>query len=142
MRLISAAALLCTLAPPAMAQSRDQGAAVAEALKNPMVQEMVAATVSNLAGIVLDTRVGPLAHYADPDVRPNDTLRDIERRRDPAFEKRLHDDTRHAVARAGAVADDAMAMSRSLQETSARLRAALAPLRKMAESQRDQGDRN
>jgi hypothetical protein len=137
MRLIATAALVCILATPAMAQSRDQDAAVAQALKNPIVQEMVAATVSNLAGIVLDTRVGPLAHYADPEVRSSDTLRDIERRRDPDFEKRLHDDTRHAVARAGAVADDVATMSKSLQATSDRLRAALAPLRKTVESYDD-----
>jgi hypothetical protein len=139
MRLVPTTALLCTIAMPAMAQSRDQSAAVAQALKNPMVQEAIAATMSNLAGIVLDTRVGPLAHYADPedDIRPNDTLRDIERRRDPEFEKRLHNDTRRAVAGAGVVADDVVTMSKSLQETSARLRAALEPLRKMAEAQRD-----
>jgi hypothetical protein len=138
MRLVSTAALLSTIAMPAMAQSRDQGAAVAQALKNPMVQEASAATMSNLAGIVLDTRVGPLAHYADPedDIRPNDTLRDVERRRDPQFEKRLHDDTRRAVASAGVVADDVVTMSKSLQETSDRLRAALEPLRKAAEAQR------
>ena len=132
MRLVSTATILCTLAVPAMAQSRDQGAAVAQALKNPMVQEAVAATIGNLAGIVLDTRVGPLAHYAGPeeDIRPNDTLRDIERRRDPEFETRLHDDTRRAVAGAGVVADDVVTMSKSLQETSTRLRAALAPLSK------------
>jgi hypothetical protein len=139
MRLVLATALLCTAAAPAMAQSRDQSAAVAQALKNPMVQEAVAATMSNFAGIVLDTRVGPLAHYADPrdDIRPNDTLRDIERRRDPAFEKRLHDDTRRAVAGAGMLADDVLTMSASLQETANRLRAALEPLRKAAEAQRD-----
>jgi hypothetical protein len=139
MRLVPITTLLCTIAMPAMAQSRDQSAAVAQALKNPMVQEAVAATVSNLAGIVLDTRVGPLAHYADPedDIRPNDTLRDIERRRDPEFEKRLHNDTRRAVAGAGVVAGDVVTMSKSLQETSARLRAALEPLRRMAEAQRD-----
>ena len=138
MRLVSTAAILCTIAVPAMAQSRDQGAAAAQALKNPIVQEAVAATVSNLTGIVLDTRVGPLSHYADPedDIRPNDTLRDIERRRDPQFEKRLHDDTRRAVASAGIVAEDVVTMSKSLQETSDRLRAALEPLRKAAEVQR------
>jgi len=136
MRLVSTAALLCTVAAPALAQSQDRAAAAAQALKNPLVQEAVAATISNLAGIVLDTRVGPLAHYADPDndIRPNDTLRDIERRRDPQFEKRLHDDTRRAVAGAGVVADDMVTMSKSLQETSGRLQAALAPLRKAMEN--------
>jgi hypothetical protein len=144
MRLVSTAAILCTVAVPALAQSRDQGAAVAQALKNPIVQEAVAATMSNLAGIVLDTKVGPLAHYADPedDIRPNDTLRDIERRRDPGFEKRLHDDTRRAVAGAGVLADDVLTMSASLQDTADRLRTALEPLRKAAEAQRGRGDRD
>lgn len=137
MRLALTAALLCTTALPAMAQSSDQGAAVAQALKNPFVQEIVAAQVSQLAGIVLDTRVGPLAHYADRDIRPTDTLRDIQRRRDPGFEKRLHDDTRRAVAGAGALADDVVTMSKSLQETSSRLRTALEPLRKAVEAQRE-----
>ena len=139
MRLAFTAAILCTVALPAMAQSSDQGAAVAQALKNPIVQEIVAAKVSELAGILLDTRVGPLAHYAGPsaDIRPNDTLRDIERRRDPQFEKRLHDDTRRAVAGAGTLADDVVTMSKSLQETSSRLRTALEPLRKAAEGLRE-----
>ena len=135
MRLVLAAAMLSAVAAPAMAQSDDRAEAAARALKNPMVQEGVAAMVSQLAGIVLDTRVGPIARYADPDARPDDTLRDLQRRRDPGFEKRLHDDTRRAVATAGVAADDALAMSASLQQTADRLRAALAPLRKALEAQ-------
>ena len=144
MRLAFVTACLCVAATPAMAQSRDQSAAVAQALKNPIVQEVVAATMSNLAGIVLDTRVGPLARYADPedDIRPNDTLRDIERRRDPGFEKRLHDDTRRAVAGAGVIADDVLTMSASLQDTANRLRTALEPLRRAAEAQHGREDRD
>lgn len=131
MRLAATAAILCVAAAPAMAQSRGQAEAATRALQNPMVQEGLAGVVSQIAGIVLDTKVGPLAHYAGPedDVRAGDTLRDIERRRDPGFEQRLHADTRHAVAATAAAAQDALAMSASLEDTAARLRAALAPLR-------------
>jgi len=129
MRLVSAAAVLCAIALPAAAQSRDQAEAVRR-LNDPMVQEGVAMAMSALAGIVLDTRVGPLANYADPDadIRPSDTLRDLERRRDPHFEAKLHDRTRRAVGTVGAVANDALAMSGELARTAARLRDALAPL--------------
>ncbi|MBN2973589.1 hypothetical protein JW805_16405 [Roseomonas aeriglobus] len=129
MRLLSAALALSVVAVPAAAQSRAEVDA-ARRLNDPVVQEGVAAAVSALAGIVLDTRVGPLARYTDPrdDIRPNDTLRDIERRRDPHFEARLHDDTRRAVAGAGMVASDALAMSGELARTADRLRAAVAPL--------------
>lgn len=128
MRLIPAALALCVIASPAAAQSRADDAA--RRLNDPVVQEGVAAAVSALAGIVLDTRVGPLARYTDPrdDVRPNDTLRDLKRRDDPHFEARLRDDTRRAVAGAGMVATDALAMSSELARTAARLQAALAPL--------------
>ncbi|WP_394652583.1 hypothetical protein [uncultured Sphingomonas sp.] len=129
MRLMSAALALSVVAVPAAAQSRTEIDA-ARALQDPVAQEGIAAAVSALAGIVLDTRVGPLARYTDPrsDIRPNDTLRDIERRRDPHFEARLHDDTRRAVAGAGMVAGDAVAMSGELARTASRLQAAIAPL--------------
>lgn len=133
MRLVSAAFALCLIGSPAMAQaqSQDRAEAVAHALKNPMVQEALAGTLSNLAGIVLDTKVGPLAHYADPrdDIRPDDTLRSIERRRDPQFDKHLHDHARGAVAATATAANDVLAMRDSLGETAGRLRTALAPLR-------------
>ncbi len=132
MRLLFSAAAFCVAAAtPAFAQSDEQAQAAAKALQNPLVQELVAGMVDNLAGAVLDTQVGPLARYAprDADIRPNDTLRDVQRRRDPGFEQRLHANARQAVATAGVVAEDAIAMQQSLQQTSDRLRAALAPLR-------------
>jgi hypothetical protein len=133
MRIIPAAALFCAVATPALAQSHDtsraKAQAVVRALQNPMVQEGLAGMVDNLAGIVLDTRVGPLARYADPEVRADDTLRDIQRRRDPGFDKRLHADTRRAVAAAAVLADDALATGAAIEQSTARLRAALAPLR-------------
>ncbi|RYE01534.1 MAG: hypothetical protein EOP61_10980 [Sphingomonadales bacterium] len=141
MRTILAGLLLSTaLAAPALAQSRDQAQAqaVAKALQNPMVQEGIAGMVGELAGIVLDTRVGALARYTDPEegIRAGDTLRDLQRRRDPGFETRLHDNTRRAIGTAGAAAEDALAMGASVEETAARLRAALEPLRRALESYR------
>ena len=125
-----AAAALCVIAVPAAAQTDTKAEAAARALSNPLVQEGVAMMVDQIAGIVLDTRVGPLAQYVDPqgDVRPNDTLGDVQRRRDPQFQARLHADTRNAVRTAGAIANDALAMGDELGRTAARLQAALAPL--------------
>jgi hypothetical protein len=135
MRLVLTAALFCAAATPALAQSqpepsaRDKTEALARALNNPMVQEGAAAMLTNLAGIVLDTRVGPAAQYLDPTVREQDTLRDIQRRRDPDFEKHFHNDARSAVVIAGKLTEGALQMQDSLDQTAARLRAALAPLR-------------
>lgn len=135
MRLALTAALLCAAATPALAQSqpepstRDKAEALARALNNPLVQEGAAAMLTNLAGIVLDTRVGPAARYLDPTIGEQDTLRDIQRRNDPDFEKRFHKGARAAVAVAGKLTEDGLAMQDSLADTAARLRAALAPLR-------------
>jgi hypothetical protein len=135
MRLVLTAALFCAAATPALAQSesepstRDKTEALARALNNPMVQEGAAAMLTNLAGILLDTRVGPTAQYLDPTVGEQDTLRDIQRRRDPNFEKNIHRDARNAVIVAGKLTEGAVQMQDSLGETAARLRAALAPLR-------------
>ena len=120
---------LTTVAVPAMAQSQlpSREIEAAQRLNDPIVQEGLAAAVSAVAGIVLDTRVGPLAAITG-DVGPNDTLRDVQRRNDPYFEERLHDDTRRAVATAGGMASSGAAMSVELQRTAERLRAALAPL--------------
>lgn len=126
MRLVPIALALSAIAAPAAAQSRPEVDA-ARRLNDPVVQDGVAAAVSALAGIVLDTRVGPLARYSD-EIEPGDTLRDVERRRDPDFERRLHENTRSAVRTAGAVASDGVAMSAELARTADRLRAAIAPL--------------
>ncbi|WP_326525412.1 hypothetical protein [Sphingomonas sp.] len=129
MRIAFAAAVLSVVALPAAAQSR-AGVEAADRLNDPVVQEGIAAAVGALAGIVLDTRVGPLARYTGrrDDIRPGDTLRDVKRRDDPHFERRLRDDTRRAVATAGMVAGDAVAMSGELARTADRLRGAVAPL--------------
>ncbi|TGX53197.1 hypothetical protein E5A73_10035 [Sphingomonas gei] len=136
MRLVPIAAILCATALPAAAQSRSEAEAVRR-LNDPMVQEGVAMAMSALAGIVLDTKVGPLARYSDGDIRPSDTLRDVERRRDPHFEAKLHDRTRRAVGAVGAVAGDTLAMSGELARTADRLREALASLQGAAEAYSD-----
>jgi len=129
MRLVPVAAALCALALPAAAQSAPE-AEVARRLEDPVVQEGVAMAVASMAAIVLDTRVGALAQILGPEsgIRPSDTLRDVERRRDPDFEARLHQDTRRAVATMGALASGAAAMRGEIQRTADRLEAAMAPL--------------
>jgi len=125
---------LALLATPAAAHERhaapttDQRvAAVGDALSNPAVQESAATFVGALADALLDTHVGPVARYTDPrdGVRPSDTLRDVVTRDDPGFERRLHDNTRGAVAQAGQAARDAATMTAELNATAARLRRVL-----------------
>lgn len=133
MRLVVAAALVSVLPATAHAQAARPAidpAQAAAALQNPLVQEGLAAAITQLAGIVLDTRVGPPAALADPDgdVRPRETLRDVERRRDPGFEAHLHDRARSAVASAGMVAGGVAGQSAEFKRTADRLKAALAPL--------------
>ena len=101
---------------------------VGEALSNPMVQAGIAGLVGAFANTLLDTRVGPLAHYADPrdGIRAQDTLGDLVRRDDPQFDARLQRQARNAVAATGQAARDAAAMSRELGKTAERLRDLLA----------------
>ena len=125
MRLISLATFTAALvvASPAMARERaapgvDQ---VARALADPQVQAGVATVLDAFAGAILDTRVGPLAHYTGK-ARPDDTLRDLARRDDPQFDRHLQERTRGAVALAGRTAQDAAAMQKELALTAERLR--------------------
>lgn len=125
-----AAALLAT---PAIAQppkpERPSAADAARLLGNPAVQDSAARALTQLAGIVLDTRVGPLAALdPDADIRPGDTLRDLKRRDDPRYEQHLYRDTKRALGEAGAVAGGVAAQSEELRRTAARLHDALAPL--------------
>ncbi len=138
MRLVSAALAFCVLASPAIAQSRSDRDVVRR-LNDPVVQQGAAAMLDALAGIVLDTRVGPLARYADPseDIRPGDTLRSVVRREDPRFETRLRENTRRAVAVAGTAAGDALTVGDEIARTAARLQAALAPLRLVVDRERE-----
>lgn len=134
---LALAAATC-LTTPAFAQERE--ARVADTLNDPAVQDGITAAVSAIAGIVLDTRVGSLAPYADGRVRSGDTLRDVQRREDPGFERRLRQDTRRAVGTMGMVAGDVASASGALAETTDRLRAALAPLADAIDARRDDYD--
>lgn len=111
-------------APPAHARAEQ----AVKALQDPMAQEVATGAIDQLIGIVLDTRVGPVAHLADPSVCPTDTLADLKRRDDPEFDRHLRDGTRRAVGTAAAVAGGAMAQGAELKRTATRLQAALAPL--------------
>src|SRR3569623_908181 len=119
MRKISLFLLAMTMATPAMAHGREAPAptrhdlrAAARTLHDPRVQAGIAGEVEQLTAAGLDTRVGPLADWApDADIRPNDTLSDIQRRRDPAYRAKLRAGTVGAVAVAGRAAGEAAAMT-------------------------------
>jgi hypothetical protein len=134
MRIVLAAAALLGVASPVTAETRqpvrltpEQAAA---ALQNPLVQEGGARALAQLIGIVLDTRVGPAGSLMAPDagIRPEDTLRDLAQRDDPAFEEHLYQDSRRALAKAGIVAGAASTQAGELKRTARRLEAALSPL--------------
>ena len=136
MRLLSIAVLLSAVAMPSYAQSRSEAETVRR-LNNPVVQEGAATAMSALVGILLDTKVGALAPYADGKIRPSDTLGDVQRRRDPQFEARLQNQTRRAVATAGAVAGDALTMRDEVAHTADRLRGAVTLIANLAEAYSD-----
>ena len=126
---IALAAVALIVAAPAVAREpvRPTPEQAAAALGNPLVQEAAARTLTQLVGIVLDTRVGAAAAL-DPSVRRDDTLRDLARRDDPRFEERLYRDTKRAMGTAAAVAGGAAAQASEIKRTADRLEAALAPL--------------
>jgi hypothetical protein len=131
MRTLALALPALLLATPAAAQDAVPDVArVADRLQDPVVQEGVAAAISALAGIVLDTRVGAFAHAVDPetDIARSATLRDLKRRSDPDVERRLRENTRAGVKRAGNAAGDVAAGAQELGRTADRLARALAPL--------------
>lgn len=131
---IALATLALIVASPAVAAPREAVRPTPEqaaaALQNPLVQDAAARELTQLVGIVLDARVGPMGPLAgrNAGVRPNDTLRDIVRHDDPRFEEHLYRDTRQALGTAGAVAGGAAAEAQELKRTADRLKAALAPL--------------
>lgn len=132
MRIAPAFAAFAVIATPALAApahrpSAEQAVRMAQ---EPLVQDAAAATLVQLADIILDTRVGPAAMLADPrgDIRPTDTLRDLKRRDDPRFEEHLRADTRRAVGTAAAVAGGAAMQAGEIKRTADRLEAALGPL--------------
>jgi hypothetical protein len=139
MRIVLTSALAILVAAPAAAQQAAPSspppaapsvADVGAALSNPVVQDGLAQIVTGVADAVLATRVGPLARYTDPDgdIRPDDTLGDLEARRDPDYRRHLQDRTRSSVAAVGRTARDAGVIAAELKATSERLRAALAPV--------------
>ena len=134
MRLSLVAIILLSGATPAWAGAREPGqtdtGAIASVLSNPAAQDALARTVDRLAGIVLDTRVGPLAALTDSrdDIRPDDTLRDVKEREDPDFERRLQKRTRRAVAAAGTAAGAAAIQMAELRRTAERLEEVLGPV--------------
>jgi hypothetical protein len=136
MRTIALPVIALAAATPAAAQIRhapppkSTAEAAVGALQNPFVQDALTQVILNAADAVLATRVGPVARYVDPDgdVRPNDTIGDVERRRNPAFDQNLRAGTHGAVVATARTGRDAVAMAGELQATSDRLRAALAPV--------------
>lgn len=130
MRKISLFLLATTMATPAMAHGREAPGPTrhdlreaARTLNDPRVQAGIAGLVDQLTAAVLDTRVGPLADLAPhADIRPNDTLADIQRRRDPAYRAKLRAGTLGAVAVAGRAAGDAAAMTDEVDAAIVRLR--------------------
>ena len=127
------AAFLCLplliAASPAVAQHAPLRADdVARLAQSPVAQDAAAALIDQLADIVLDTRVGPVATLLDPRARPDDSLRDLRSRDDPRFEQHLRADTRRAVGTAAAVAGGAAVEAAELRRTADRLQATLGPL--------------
>lgn len=134
MRVAPLVLALSLISAPAFAEprhaARPSPEQAAAAMQNPLVQDVAAQALTQLAGIVLDTRVGPVAPLVGPDadLRADDTLRDVVRRDDPRFEEHLYRDARRTLGTAGAVAGGAVTQTRELQRTADRLEAALAPL--------------
>jgi hypothetical protein len=118
------------LAGPAWAQDRAGGLPsldaqqVGSALSTPLIQEGIAATIDEFADAVLQTHVGPLAHYADPraKLRPDTTIGDLAARSNPNYRKDLHESARSAVAATGRAMQDVASMSAELKRTSDRIR--------------------
>ena len=132
-KLLLAAALVAGSSPAVaeeVSSAHPTSADAARLLANPAAQDLIAQKIASLAGIILDTRVGPFATLIDPrdHIRPEDTLRAVERRHDPDLDRHLYEGSRRAVATAGVVAGSAAIEAAELRRTADRLRAALGPL--------------
>ena len=130
MRIAPLALAVTLFASPALAAPQQDAERAVRVLQDPIAQEVAAGVIGQVVGVVLDTRVGPLASVLDPesDVRPNDTLGDLKRRDDPNFDRRLRRDTRQALGTAAATAGGAMAQAGEIRRTADRLEAVLGPL--------------
>ena len=108
---------------PAPERPAPDAARIGAILSNPMVQDSVAATIDAFADAIMQTRVGPLARYADPRdaVRPDDSLGDLVEREHPGYRRELHDRTRGALAATGQAASDIASLTAELQRTTQRL---------------------
>lgn len=132
MRNIALFLAVATMATPALAHDRynaprrGDARAVARALSDARTQVGVAVLVDQLADAVLETHVGPLADLApNSDIRRDDTLADVEARRDPAYRAKLRRDTIGAVAIVGRVAGDTAAMTDEVDAAVGRLRSVI-----------------
>lgn len=130
MRVAPLAIAVSLLASPALAAPQQDAERAVRVLQDPLAQEIATGVIGQVVGVVLDTRVGPLASVLDPesDVRPNDTLGDLKRREDPNFERRLQRHTRRAVGTAATAAGGAMAQAGEIRRTIDRLEAVLGPV--------------
>jgi len=129
MRILFALPLL-VLAVPAQARDRtppppDNTQRVLATLGDPRVQGAMVTVLNRFSDVLLDTRVGPAASMVDPNVRPNDTARDVLRRDDPAFDAKMRDRTRTTVTTVGRAASAAGAFSAEIDRTTRRLEGVL-----------------
>lgn len=132
MRNLTLFAVAATMATPALAHDRyappprDDLRTASRVLSDPRAQVAAAALVDQLANAVLETRVGPLADLApNSDIRPNDTLADVQARRDPYYREKLRNGTIGAMAVAGRATRDAAAMSNEIDAAVVRLRSVI-----------------
>lgn len=122
-----------TCGTPALAHDRvpmrpaPDAAEVGALLSNPAVQDGVVATVDQFADALLQTHVGPLAHYTDrhDDIRPEDTLGDLAARDNPNYRRDLRESARGAVAATGQAARDLASLSGELRAATERMRRVL-----------------
>lgn len=129
MRLFAVSLFALSLASPAWADDRASdrpgrdAAQVGAMLSNPLVQDSVAATIDQFVDALMQTRVGALAHYADPraDVRPDDTLGDVTERAHPRYRADLRNRTRGALAATGQAASDLAGLTNEFQRTIERM---------------------
>ncbi len=136
-KLLIAAAAAAFLAGPAAAQEpifdEDMDARIARSIPPAAEVEAMAPVIDGMTGAMLDLDVGPIIDAADPyrrySYRRGRTLRDIARRDDPYFDRRLRASIYGATADMArmmdAIAVAAPAMRRSLAQMEAGMARAL-----------------